>query len=55
MTAPEMRRHGVDVREGTELATVTRISTARNYVDAGDEVPEADSDSGSNVVPLKIR
>ena len=36
-----------------ELATVTRISAARNYVDAVDEVSEADS--GSNVVPLKIR
>ena len=29
MTAPEMRRHGVDVREGTELATVTRDASGR--------------------------
>lgn len=36
-----------------ELATVTRISDARNYVDASGEVPSAES--GSNVVPLKIR
>lgn len=36
-----------------ELATVTRISDARNYVDACGEVPSVES--GSNVVPLKIR
>jgi len=36
-----------------ELATVTRISDARNYVDASGEVPSAES--GSNVVPLTIR
>ncbi|MSR09660.1 MAG: SMC-Scp complex subunit ScpB [Gammaproteobacteria bacterium] len=36
-----------------ELATVTRISAARNYVDASGDVPSPES--GSNVVPLKIR
>ncbi len=36
-----------------ELATVTRISSARSYVEASVEPPSAES--GSNVVPLKIR
>lgn len=38
---------------GMELATVTPISDARSYVDSHAEV--AASDSGSNVLPLKIR